>query len=78
MAIAAPTGTRMLTLSEREGMAIKRMSMNRIGATAIFQFFEIKTTPRAPKRAGRILAKAGASSAVRIGCSWASRQHPRR
>ena len=44
------------------GTAMKRTSISSTGATAIFQFFEMNTTPSAPKSAGRIWAKAGASA----------------
>jgi hypothetical protein len=36
------------------GIKMNRTSIRAIGATEIFQFFEIKTMPRPPKRAGII------------------------
>ena len=60
---STPTGTIMPTVPAfRAGMAINRASMRMMGATAIFQFFEMNTTPNPPNRAGRIWAKAGSST----------------
>ena len=50
------------------GTKINRISIRKIGATEIFQFLLTKATPRPPKRAGRIWAKAGCSAgAFRMG-----------
>jgi hypothetical protein len=77
--MAAPTGTRTLTDPEREGAEMNNANIKIKGARAIFQFLEIKTTARAPNRAGKILAKAGANSSdSRIGWSCARRITPSR
>ena len=44
------------------GTKMNSASIRITGATAIFQFLETNTTPSPPKRAGRICAKAGAST----------------
>ena len=60
---STPTGTMMPTVEALSaGTAMKRTSISSTGATAIFQFFEMNTTPSAPKSAGKICAKAGASA----------------
>ena len=43
-------------------MQIKRISIKIIGTIAIFQFFDIYTTPSAPNNAGKILSNAGSST----------------
>ena len=51
-------------------MAMNSTSIRTTGAMAIFQFFEMYTTPSPPKSAGRIWSKAGASTGeLRIGVS---------
>ena len=63
MVKTTPTGTMIPTVPALSaGMAIKRISIRETGATAIFHAREMKTTPSAPKRAGRICAKAGWST----------------
>ena len=55
-----PTGTIIPTVDELSaGTNIKSMSISTTGAIAIFQFFETKTTPSAPKSAGRSWSNAG-------------------
>ena len=59
----ALTGTIMPTVPEfMAGTKMNRISIRKIGATEIFQFLLTKATPRPPKRAGRIWAKAGCSA----------------
>jgi hypothetical protein len=59
METIAPAGMRMPTGSV--GMATKRHIINTSGATEIFQFLDMKTTPKAPNSEGSRLANAGLS-----------------
>lgn len=71
MAKAAPTGTRTLTAPARDGFNRNRIIINKMGPTAIFGFLVKKTTANPPKRAGKILAKAGANRGdSKMGRSW--------
>ena len=71
MVNSTPTGTMMPTVDALSaGTKMNSASMRMTGATAIFQFFDTNTTPRPPKSAGSICAKAGASTgASRMGVS---------
>jgi hypothetical protein len=58
-----PTGTIIPTVPElRAGIVIKRASIRMTGAIASLTFLAINTTPRPPKSAGSIWAKAGVST----------------
>ena len=74
------TGTMMPTVPALSaGMKMKRISMSTTGATAIFQFLLTKATPRPPKRAGSIWAKAGSSTgASRMGVRGTMQMTPMR
>ena len=75
---STPTGTMMLTTLPSAGMAINRISISKTGAMAIFQLREMYTTPRPPKRAGRIWSKAGARAGeFSTGVSGVMRSTPR-
>ncbi len=73
-----PTGTMIPTEPElSEGTKMKSASIRSTGATAIFQFFEMSATPRAPKSAGSIWSKAGVRTGFeRIGLSGTMRITP--
>ena len=74
-----PTGTIIPTIPESSaGTKMKSASIRMIGAIAIFQFFEMRATPRAPKSAGSIWSKAGVSAGFEsIGESGTIRSTPR-
>ena len=78
IANTAPTGTKRLTALAKPGCTMKRISMKTMGPTAIFQFLETKTTASPPKRAGRMLANAGASNGdSKMGASVLKSNMPR-
>ena len=56
-AMRIPTGTSMPTEEANEGTAIKSAIIKTTGATAIFQFLLMYTTPSPPKR--HDIAKSG-------------------
>ena len=61
-----PTGTIIPTVEVFiAGTNIKSISISTMGAIAIFQFLDTKTTPSAPNRAGRSWSNAG----LRVGFS---------
>ena len=75
----ALTGTIIPTIEDSSaGTKMNSTSISKMGAMAIFQFLEIKATPKPPKRAGRICWKAGCSAgAERLGVRGMIRTTPK-